>query len=71
LLAFLHQKGAMSLVEISSWHKVGMQLSFGLYGAMGRVVRLHKPFLDPIGVTFPQYLVMLEALDRRRSPLVN
>ncbi|MVT02233.1 MarR family transcriptional regulator [Enterobacter sp. 10-1] len=22
--------------------------------------RLHKPFLDPLGLTFPQYLVMLE-----------
>ncbi|OWQ96114.1 MarR family transcriptional regulator [Sphingopyxis bauzanensis] len=23
---------------------------------------MHKPFLDPIGLTFPQYLVMLELL---------
>ncbi|KGB01546.1 hxlR-like helix-turn-helix family protein [Enterobacteriaceae bacterium ATCC 29904] len=22
--------------------------------------RMHKPFLDPLGLTFPQYLVMLE-----------
>ncbi|NSZ35999.1 MarR family winged helix-turn-helix transcriptional regulator [Agrobacterium tumefaciens] len=41
-----------------------MQLSFALYGAMGRIVRLHKPFLDPLGLTFPQYLVMLELFSR-------
>jgi len=37
-----------------------MQLSFALYGAANRVARLHKPFLEPLGLTFPQYLVMLE-----------
>ena|SRR5690554_1525391 len=39
---------------------VGTQISFALYGAANRVVRLHKPFLEPLGLTFPQYLVMLE-----------
>lgn len=27
------------------------------------MVRLHKPFLEPLGLTFPQYLVVLELLD--------
>ena len=36
------------------------QLSFALYGAANRMVRLHKPILDPLGLTFPQYLVLLE-----------
>ena len=36
------------------------QLSFALYGAANRMVRLHKPVLDPLGLTFPQYLVLLE-----------
>lgn len=40
--------------------EVGMQLSFALYGAANRMARLHKPFLEPLGLTFPQYLVMLE-----------
>lgn len=42
---------------------VGTQLSFALYGAANRMVRLHKPFLEPLGLTFPQYLVILELLD--------
>lgn len=39
------------------------QLAFALYGATGRMIRLHKPFLEPLGLTFPQYLVMVELLD--------
>ncbi|MBW8858943.1 MAG: MarR family transcriptional regulator, partial [Caulobacter sp.] len=27
------------------------------------MVRLHKPILEPLGLTFPQYLVVLELLD--------
>ena len=42
---------------------VGTQLSFALYGAANRMVRMHKPFLAPLGLTFPQYLVILELLD--------
>lgn len=38
----------------------GNELSFALYGAANRMVKLHKPFLQPLGLTFPQYLVLLE-----------
>ena len=41
-------------------HGAGKELSFALYGAANRMVRLHKPFLEPLGLTFPQYLVLLE-----------
>ena len=44
-------------------HSLGAQLSFALYGAANRMVRQHKPFLEPLGLTFPQYLVILELLD--------
>jgi DNA-binding MarR family transcriptional regulator len=37
-----------------------MQLSFALYSAANRMARLHKPLLEPMGLTFPQYLVLLE-----------
>jgi MarR family transcriptional regulator, organic hydroperoxide resistance regulator len=42
---------------------LGTQLSFALYGAANRMIRMHKPFLEPLGLTFPQYLVILELLD--------
>ncbi|TWI52521.1 MarR family protein [Pseudomonas duriflava] len=41
-------------------HGAGKELSFALYGAANRMVRLHKPFLEPLELTFPQYLVLLE-----------
>lgn len=43
--------------------KIDQQLTFALYGATNRMVRLHKPLLEPLGLTFPQYLVMVELLD--------
>lgn len=50
----------MSLHTPYCGRDVERQLSFALYSAAGRVARLHKPLLDPLGLTFPQYLVMLE-----------
>lgn len=52
---------------MSKPQSVGMQLSFALYGAANRMARMHKPFLEPLGLTFPQYLVILELLNG--SPL--
>jgi DNA-binding MarR family transcriptional regulator len=38
---------------------VSNQLSFALYGATSRMIRRHRPFLEPLGLTFPQFLVMV------------
>lgn len=38
----------------------GNELSFALYGAANRMARMHKPFLEPLELTFSQYLVLLE-----------
>lgn len=51
------------LSTASSGNRLGEQLSFALYGAANRMVRLHKPFLEPLGLTFPQYLAILALLD--------
>lgn len=42
---------------------VGTELAFALYGAASRVTKLYKPFLEPLGLTFPQYLVILDLLN--------
>ena len=42
----------------------GSELSFALYGAANRMARMHKPFLEPLGLTFSQYLVLLELFAR-------
>jgi DNA-binding MarR family transcriptional regulator len=42
---------------------VGTELAFALHGAASRVTKLYKPFLEPLGLTFPQYLVILDLLN--------
>ncbi len=47
------------------------QVCFPLYTAARLMVQLYKPYLDPIGLTYPQYLVMMvlwekEALNVRQ-----
>src|SRR5687767_4308583 len=45
--------------EINERRRVGTQLSFALYSATNRIIRLHRPILEPLGLTYPQFLVML------------
>src|SRR3954453_1276268 len=47
----------------AEWRRVGMHLSFALYSASNRIIRLHRPFLEPLGLTYPQFLVMLTLYD--------
>ena len=39
--------------------KLDRQLCFAVYAAAHAYNRLYKPLLDPLGLTYPQYLVML------------
>lgn len=47
---------AQAPVEVLSLDR---QLCFALYGATNRVTRLYRPLLEALGLTYPQYLVML------------
>ena len=40
------------------------QLCFALYAASGLVTRAYRPLLEPLGLTYPQYLVMLALWER-------
>ena len=39
--------------------KLSDQLCFATYAAAHAFTRVYKPLLDPLGLTYPQYLVML------------
>lgn len=39
--------------------KLENQLCFSVYAASRAITKIYRPFLDEIGVTYPQYLVML------------
>jgi DNA-binding MarR family transcriptional regulator len=43
----------------ASWLALDMQLCFALYSASLAMTKLYKPLLAPLGLTYPQYLVML------------
>ncbi|MGV0772910.1 MarR family winged helix-turn-helix transcriptional regulator [Mycobacterium syngnathidarum] len=53
----------MAKPAASRREQASTQLSFSLYSAANRMIRLHKPFLAPLGLTFPQYLAVLTLLD--------
>lgn len=40
------------------------QLCFALYAASGLVTRAYRPLLEPLGLTYPQYLAMLVLWER-------
>ena len=39
--------------------KLGVQISFPLYACAKESVRLYKPFLDELDLTYTQYITML------------
>lgn len=43
----------------SAWLQLDRQLCYALYAASLAMTRLYKPLLEPLGLTYPQYLVML------------
>ena len=40
------------------------QLCFAIYAAAHSFAQAYKPLLDPVGLTYPQYLVLLELWER-------
>lgn len=43
----------------AQWLALDRQLCFALYAASLAMTKLYKPLLEPLGLTYPQYLVML------------
>jgi DNA-binding MarR family transcriptional regulator len=41
------------------WLALDRQLCFALYASSLAMTKLYKPLLEPLGLTYPQYLVML------------
>ena len=41
------------------WLQLDRQLCFALYSSSLAMTRIYKPLLAPLGLTYPQYLVML------------
>ncbi|MBB4640153.1 MarR family winged helix-turn-helix transcriptional regulator [Rhizorhapis suberifaciens] len=54
---------SLSKIQASANLSVSMEVSFALYSAANRVIRMHRSLLDPMGLTYPQYLVLLTLYD--------
>ncbi|MBL8685148.1 MAG: MarR family transcriptional regulator [Myxococcales bacterium] len=44
--------------------RLDQQLCFALYSASRAMIRAYQPLLEPLGITYPQYLVMLALWER-------
>ncbi|WP_434424504.1 MarR family winged helix-turn-helix transcriptional regulator [Nannocystis pusilla] len=47
--------------------RLDQQLCFALYRASRAVIRAYGPLLEPLGLTYPQYLVMLVLWEERSA----
>jgi len=45
--------------ELPDLLKLDNQLCFSIYAASRAITRAYRPLLDPLGLTYPQYLVLL------------
>ncbi len=48
----------------ADWLALDRQLCFALYASSLAMTKLYKPLLEPLGLTYPQYLVMLVLWER-------
>jgi len=49
--------------------KLDNQLCFRLYTAARLTMGAYRPYLDPLGVTYPQYLVLLVLWEQNKQPV--
>ena len=47
------------LTTSTDWLALDRQFCFALYSASLAMTKLYRPLLEPLGLTYPQYLVML------------
>lgn len=47
--------------------RLDLQICFALYGAAHAFNRAYKPLLEPLGLTYPQYLVMMALWEKETA----
>lgn len=52
--------------ELEKELKLDRQVCFALYGAAHAFTRAYKPLLEPLGLTYPQYLAMMALWEEDR-----
>lgn len=49
--------------------KINNQLCFRLYTAARLITQAYWPYLEPLGITYPQYLVLMVLWEKDRQPV--
>jgi DNA-binding transcriptional ArsR family regulator len=58
---------AMDRDELEKHLQLEHQICFALYGAAHAFTRAYKPLLDPLGLTYPQYIAMMALWERETA----
>ena len=58
------RKARPAAAPAAEWLALDQQLCFALYASSLAMTKLYKPLLEPLGLTYPQYLVMLVLWER-------
>lgn len=53
--------------RLESLLRLDQQICFALYGAAHAFTRAYKPLLEPLGLTYPQYLVMMALWEKETA----
>jgi DNA-binding MarR family transcriptional regulator len=53
--------------EMEGLLRLDLQICFALYGAAHAFTRAYKPLLEPLGLTYPQYLVMMALWEKETA----
>jgi DNA-binding MarR family transcriptional regulator len=56
--------GAVPAEALEELCRLDNQLCFAVYSASNLITRLYRPLLEPLGITYPQYLVLLVLWER-------
>jgi len=51
--------------------KLDNQLCFRLYSAARLTISAYHPYLEPLGITYPQYLVLLVLWEKDKQPVCD
>ena len=63
-IAMTEKTSAEEIQESGNRLKLEHQLCFALYSTSLVMTKLYRPLLDPLGLTYPQYLVMMVLWER-------
>ena len=54
-------------MELNEQLKLENQLCFSVYACSREITKMYRPYLDKLGITYPQYLVLLVLWEQKET----